>query len=242
VAHDDLDVAIDELFRLPPDRFVAQRDALAASLREDKRKEDAAAVKKLRRPTVAAWAVNRLADVDADRLTDLAALPRQIRDAQQAAVNGDPSAMRTTQRRRMELVGGLTDAALRAARDAGVDAEGSRRDVTGLREAASLDPSVAAEVTSGRLQRTVEPPSAFELPDIVAAPHAPAAPPEPQIDEQAVRAAETRLDAARRALDAAEADVRRLQGELDVARDERARARAGVDDAEAELHRARHPD
>lgn len=243
MAGDDLEAAIDGLFRVPPERFVAERDALASSLRTDKRRDDAATVKKLRRPTVAAWAVNRVADTDAggDQLADLAALPWQLREAQQAAVGGDASAMRTTQRRRMELVGALTDAAIRAAREAGIEAEGSRREITGIFEAASLDPAVAEEVTSGRLQRTVEPPSAFELPDLDEG-VAPAAPAKPKIDEQAVRAAEERLEVAQRAADAADAEVRRLQDELDRARDERSRRRAEVDDAEADLHRARHPD
>src|SRR4051795_1382837 len=49
----------DNLYGLPLEQFVPQRDALAKRLRADKRREDAAEVKALRKPSVAAWAVNQ---------------------------------------------------------------------------------------------------------------------------------------------------------------------------------------
>ena len=47
---------IDELYGLPLEDFVAQRDALAKRLRADGDRDAAAAVKKLPKPTRAAWA------------------------------------------------------------------------------------------------------------------------------------------------------------------------------------------
>ncbi len=55
-----------ELYRNAPEGFIAARDSLAKRLREDGRDADADDVKKLRRPTVAAWALDRLADVAPD--------------------------------------------------------------------------------------------------------------------------------------------------------------------------------
>ena len=49
----------DELYGLPLDEFTAARDALAKRLRGEKRREDADAVKALKRPSVAAGAIWR---------------------------------------------------------------------------------------------------------------------------------------------------------------------------------------
>ena len=56
----DLDDEVDALYGLPLDAFVPERDALAKRLRADKRREDADAVKALRKPSVAAWAANQV--------------------------------------------------------------------------------------------------------------------------------------------------------------------------------------
>ncbi len=53
-------VAGDELYGLPLERFVPERAALVKALRAEGRREDAAQVAKLRKPSVAAWAVNQL--------------------------------------------------------------------------------------------------------------------------------------------------------------------------------------
>jgi len=52
--------AIDDLYGLPLDRFVAERTALARELRGAGRREEAGEVAALRKPSVAAWAVNQL--------------------------------------------------------------------------------------------------------------------------------------------------------------------------------------
>ncbi|HXS45756.1 MAG TPA: hypothetical protein VN751_14105, partial [Solirubrobacteraceae bacterium] len=53
------DDAVDRLYGLAPGEFVPERDALAKALRADGRRDEAAAVKALAKPTVAAWAVNQ---------------------------------------------------------------------------------------------------------------------------------------------------------------------------------------
>ena len=50
----------DALYGLPLDAFVAERDALAKRLRADGRRGEADEVKALRKPSVAAWAVNQV--------------------------------------------------------------------------------------------------------------------------------------------------------------------------------------
>ncbi len=52
---------IDRLFTADPAAFVASRDELATRLKAESRSEEAAEIRGLRRPTVAAWAVNQAA-------------------------------------------------------------------------------------------------------------------------------------------------------------------------------------
>src|SRR5437763_13328928 len=49
-----------DLYGLPLERFTEERNALARRLRQQGRREEAAEVSKLRKPSVAAWAVNQL--------------------------------------------------------------------------------------------------------------------------------------------------------------------------------------
>jgi hypothetical protein len=52
---------LDELYREHPESFVAGRDRLAKDLRAAGERDEADRVGKLRRPTVAAWLINRAA-------------------------------------------------------------------------------------------------------------------------------------------------------------------------------------
>src|SRR3954465_10282043 len=55
-----------DLFGVDPAEFVAQRDQLARELKAAGEKDEAAAVKALRRPTVSIWALNQVARRDPD--------------------------------------------------------------------------------------------------------------------------------------------------------------------------------
>src|SRR5437763_7463382 len=56
---DNIRLPVDELYGLALDEFVRRRDALAKRLRADGRREEAAEVAALRKPSVAAWAANQ---------------------------------------------------------------------------------------------------------------------------------------------------------------------------------------
>ena len=56
----DLDVLIDELYALPLERFVPERGVLAKQLRAEGRREDAARIAALTKPSIVAWAVNQV--------------------------------------------------------------------------------------------------------------------------------------------------------------------------------------
>src|SRR3954451_14577726 len=101
------------LFRVPPDRFVAERDALVKQLRSVDRDDDAAAVKALRKPTATVWALNQLADREPDGLTALFDAGRALRAAQSEALAGDTSgALVDAGSARRASVGRLTTAAV----------------------------------------------------------------------------------------------------------------------------------
>src|SRR5205823_10186344 len=93
-------VAIDEdaearqLYRVPLDEFVRPRNDRAKELTKAADREGGAAVRALRKPTVAAWALDRLADEQpavVDAVVDAAS---RVIDAQQQALSGNAGAMR----------------------------------------------------------------------------------------------------------------------------------------------------
>src|ERR1700710_545743 len=76
------------LYALAPGEFVAERTLLVRQLKQAKRKEDAAAIAKLRRPKAAEYVLNRLSREDPDVVADWSAPVAAARDAQSAAIGG----------------------------------------------------------------------------------------------------------------------------------------------------------
>jgi hypothetical protein len=72
-----------KLYAVEPSAFVAARSAAVREAREAGDLKLATAIGKLRRPVVAAWAVNLLARDDAAGLGELLALGRDLREAHQ---------------------------------------------------------------------------------------------------------------------------------------------------------------
>jgi len=141
-----------ELYGADPQDFTERRKALAAAA---KTAGDAAAAKRigaLRKPTRAAWVVNRLARDDPDAPTRLASLGAALRAAEQAK---DGPRLRELSAARGTLIDTLTSQALAAAGVADPPA-GLREDVTATLTAALADPEVAAEFAAGTLTRAAE--------------------------------------------------------------------------------------
>jgi len=139
----------DELYGLPPSAFREARDERAGQARAAGDRDLADAIRKLRRPTVSAWLVNRLAREAPGQVDELLELGESLREAQQALA-GDRLRELSTQRRR--LVTGLVQEARRLAEQAGQPFSASaEREVQDTLEAALADPAVADAVRSGRL-------------------------------------------------------------------------------------------
>ena len=103
-----------EVFRADPDGFVAARNDLAARLAAEDRTDEAAAVKALRKPTVAVWALNQLHNRDAEGVTALLDAGAELRAAQQAALSsskGGAERLRTATVTRRAAVARLVESA-----------------------------------------------------------------------------------------------------------------------------------
>jgi hypothetical protein len=106
-------VEVDELYGLPLDRFVAERTALAKALKAAGDKDQAAAVSGLRKPSVAAWAVNQLVRTQGAALAELFDAGDALRDAQMdvLAGRGDSGDLRAAVERERNVVDGLVEIA-----------------------------------------------------------------------------------------------------------------------------------
>lgn len=153
---------IDELFTLSPDDFISARDALAKRLKAQGDAEAARQVRQLRRPSVAAWAVNQLvraAPEDLQRLLDTGAT---LRRAQRAALSGAGGGrLRAATAQRRALLDEVTGRAARLLAEAGRNPDPHRGAIAGTLEAATVDDQAAELVRSGRLSRELPPPSGF---------------------------------------------------------------------------------
>jgi hypothetical protein len=141
----------DDLYGLPDDAFTAARDALAKRLRGEKRREDADAVKALRRPSVAAAAINRA--VREHGAEDLLAAGEALRQAHEALLSGDGDAktVREATARERAAVRAFTQLAV------GEGASPSTQErVQATLHAASIDDDVRELLVAGRLEREAE--------------------------------------------------------------------------------------
>lgn len=84
--------APEDLYGLPLEEFTPARDALAKELKAAGQKDAAAEVKRLRKPSLAAWALNRVARDDPEAVERLREAGADLRAAQEAVLSGDTPA------------------------------------------------------------------------------------------------------------------------------------------------------
>lgn len=145
------------LYHGPLEDFVARRTALA----KERRPQDAAAaaaIAKLRKPSVTAWAVDQLAVTQPDVVAELLAAGADARDAQRAAADG--AAGGDDLRDAMARVRHAVDTAARAALAGAANPESEeseRRIRTTLQAAATGSAEQRLALWQGILERDVEP-------------------------------------------------------------------------------------
>ena len=137
----------DGLYALPQDEFTPARDARAKELKADK--ELAAAVKRLKKPSVAAWVVNLFVRRERAQVEQVIAVGNALREAQEGM---DAAELRALTRQRRQLTSAVTQQARALALEEGVKVTQAVADqVEATLTAAMLDPACAEGVRSGLL-------------------------------------------------------------------------------------------
>jgi len=157
---DPNDEALDRLYQAPPDRFIAERDAIAKSLKATD-KQAAAAVKALRRPPVTAWALNQVARARPGDLAALfdadAALARSQREG------AGREALAEAAKVRREVIGRLVAAASQALAEGGhPDSPANRDRIAQTLTALANDPEGRDALARGRLTGDLTPGSVWD--------------------------------------------------------------------------------
>jgi hypothetical protein len=122
-------------------------------LRRGGKKDEADAVRALRKPTVSAWAVNQVARRFPQEARALVKAGDELRKAQRTAVSGrDPQALRAAQRAHRERLDDLTSIARHE-----LDLSGpTLQRVAGTLRAASIDKEASKSLLAGTLTGDVE--------------------------------------------------------------------------------------
>jgi SMC interacting uncharacterized protein involved in chromosome segregation len=214
----------DELYALPMDRFTPERDARAKAAKGDK--DLVAALKTLRKPSVAAWVVNLLVRRDPGQVEQVLAVGAALREAQEGM---DGAELRTLTRQRRQLTSAVTGQARALALEEGVRVTQSVADeVEATLTAAMVDAEAARAVRSGLLVRTikatgvdaVDVAAAVALPDALgfaASPTTAETPAPPELHVVPGDEGARRREQAEEALAEAEAAVTEAAGELATA-------------------------
>ncbi len=146
----------DELYGLPLERFVPERNTLVRALRNAREPERAGAVAVLRKPSVAAWAVNQLVRTQRRSVVELFDAGDELRRAQDnvLAGKGDAAALRVAVAHERAAVESLLDSARGLLTSDGHELSATVIGrVSETLHAAAIDDRARAQVQDGRLER-----------------------------------------------------------------------------------------
>jgi DNA repair exonuclease SbcCD ATPase subunit len=161
----------ERLYAGAPEDFVAARNEAVKALRQSGDRPTADAVGALRRPTQAAWVVNRLVRERAEVVEELLELGASLRAAQSSL---DADTLRDLTKQRRRLVAGVAREAGALAREAGTPlASATERQVEDTLQAAVVDADLAEVVRSGLLVQPLSSTGVESLADVQAIPGAP---------------------------------------------------------------------
>ena len=223
--------AADELYGLPLGDFTKRRDELAKQLRKDGRGDHADAVKALRKPTAAAWALNQIARRRSKDVARLLAIGKRLRAAHEALYSGgDRTRLQKVSGEERDLVDKLARDAAAVAGEAGTAATANLDEqIRNTLHAAALDEETATELRAGRLLRELEAIGMFGTGTEV--------PPKPEAAqrrnfERALKAAQSDEQKARRAHATAAKAAKRAGRAAETAQRRADEARAALREAE----------
>jgi hypothetical protein len=217
-----VDEIADRLYALPPEEFTQARNHAERELRKAGQREQADRVKGLRKPTAAASAANRLVREHGAEVEAFLATAATLRDAQFAG-RGNIASAAIAQREALDTLVSLGGEPVRA-----------------TLQAAAVDDNTARELLAARLVREPEPAGFGTLlahsepgaPKASTAARTGPAPASARPDDSAARA---RLQEAKKALGAADAEERQAKRRWTKTQREVEKAQAAVEKAQREL-------
>jgi hypothetical protein len=148
-----------ELYGLSLDEFIPARAALVKSLRTDGQRDEAEAVSKLRKPSVAAWTVNQLVRTQPREITSLFEAGDALEAAQAELLGkrGDAKSLQAALAREREAVSRLVERARGLLESEGQPPSQTILDrVSQTLEAAALDGHARGVVEAGCLERELQ--------------------------------------------------------------------------------------
>jgi hypothetical protein len=141
----------DDLYSLPLEQFIAARDRLTARLAAEGQTDRAATVAKLRKPSVAAWALNRAARNRPDAVERLVTSHHRLRAASSTELLHEAS------EERRQAVAELEAVALAELTADGRPTSGAIKDrIASTLLAVATDPQGEEDLAAGRLVREIE--------------------------------------------------------------------------------------
>ena len=227
------------LYSVPPDEFVAERNALAKRLRDEGDKKASARVKKLAKPSVPAWAVNRAASEAPKAAKALLESGEKLTAAQSgAAGEGGGEQLRDAMRAHQKAVEGLMGEVEKALAAEGHESPGMADRARETLRALATDDELREEFESGRVARDREPVGFGSAPAPKSAPKKKADPKRERENAAARKRAEAAEAKAAKAVERARAKAEKVESALEEAREELREAEAEHERAAAELEAA----
>jgi hypothetical protein len=223
--------AVERLYQLRPDAFVAARDELAKALRTDGQRDAANAIKALRKPSVSAWAVNRLAADEPDAIDELFGANERLRAAMAGSGKDTSTRFRAASGERQRIVARLVERTRAILEDADLPAGRANLDrIASTLMASATDEAGAASIRGRVLDHDLSPAGGFG--EILGAPSTDAGEGEPAAERDPQRQAAERKRQERAERDADERKVRSQEADRVASEAERE-----ADDAEREAER-----
>jgi hypothetical protein len=247
-----VDRELDRLYGLPLGEFTKERNELAKRLRAQGAPDAAETVRKLKKPTLPAWAVNQLTRRHRRQVRRLLEAGAGLREAHERLLaGGERRSLSEAAERERKVVGELVERAEPLLSEAGSPSAATLERVRSTLHAAALDEELRSELEAGRVVRDREP--------VGLGPFAPAQPGKrparstrdqraertPALKEELRQAgkrseqAEKRLRAAERSLERAREEAEDAHRALLRREQEAEAARAEAEEAAAALERAR---
>jgi hypothetical protein len=153
----ELDTEIDKLYGVPLDEFVHDRDELAKRLRREGERAAADQVKKLRKPSAGAWALNQAVRRRRKETDALLAAGERLRAAHESLMSGgDQAELREAMAEERGLASALAECAEAIASETGKSGPALRERVRSTLHAAAVDEEAREELVKGRFVRERE--------------------------------------------------------------------------------------